>query len=173
MKYILDFDRVIFDADAYRASLESQGLAHLFTDPRACDAVSVRTHVYPDALQFLRSCEPQAVTIISVMSPHRGPHARAYQKRKLEESGVHAFVREAILMEGEKGLYVKRVYDGSPTIFIDDTLAQLYSARQHCPGVRCVQMVRPGLKKMPELSTDPNIPTISAFSELDAIFAEM
>ncbi len=169
MKYILDFDRVIFDSDAYIKTVKTRRLDSLFVDPKIWDILSVRDYLYPDALDFLRAQDRESMTVITAMSPQLGPNARAYQRRKLADSGIAEFVRDVIIMEGEKGPYVRDVYDGAETIFVDDTLSNLHSVQRSCSEVRCVQMLRIKPVRAEEVSENPDIPVVQSFSGLSAM----
>jgi hypothetical protein len=169
MKFILDFDRVIFDVESYLRDVTKAGLREQYAEPQIWNTLDARAYLYPDALEFLGSRDPRTMAIVSAMSPELGPFAREFQKQKLAHSGMTTLVQEVILMEGDKGIHVKQILDGNPTMFIDDKMHQLMSVREYCPEVQLVQMLRPRGDGRGEGETPFGIRVVTSFGELSQL----
>lgn len=170
MKYILDFDHTLYEVSRFKEDAASYKTDGTWVTPAIWDILDAKNYFYEDVFSFIQKQGKGNVTILTAMTPSLGPLAREFQKAKLEKSGIAALVGEIVFMEGEKGPFVKDLYDNTPTVFVDDTFAHLVSAKQHCPDVHAVQMVRPGLEDRGEISTSPSIPVISSLRELIEIF---
>ena len=170
MKYLLDFDRVIFDWDAYNAAVDAEGLRDLYVDPAIWDTFAPADFYYDDVLSFVTALPKEDVIIITAKSPHMGARAGVYQERKLADSGIDKYASEIIIMEGDKAPYVCP-FANQQTIFIDDKLTHLESVKNSCPAVHCLQMLRPAASLEPKniRSEHVDIPVVQNFTEVDAI----
>lgn len=170
MKYILDFDRVVFDCDAYMQAIADGNLHDLSVDPAVWDILDVKDFLFADAIAFLKKVEQVEAVIITAMSSHMGPNAEWYQRRKLAESGMGHYVSEVVIMKGDKAQYVQPfVSPGS--IFIDDKKEHVESVAKKCPGVTCFQLVRPRGSLESAITTNPAIHVVKDFAELSAIIS--
>lgn len=170
MKYLLDFDRVIFDFDAYIADVKKHGLDDIYVTPHVWDTLVVSDYLFTDALEFMKKTPKEDMVIISAMSPHLGPEAREYQKRKLAESGMENFVSKVVVMEGDKAPHAEKHYTGgNATVFIDDKLEHLESVKNHIPEIVCIQLVRPGGSLESGVSNSEKIPVVENFYEVSDI----
>lgn len=170
MKLILDFDRVIFNFDAYIADVQKHGLTDIYVTPRVWDVLKVTDYLFSDAMAFIKNIPKEDMTIISAMSPHLGPEAREYQRRKLAESGMDTYVSKIIVMEGDKAPYVEEHYvPGVVTVFIDDKVDHLWSVKNHIPEIVCIQLVRPGGSLESGISDSREIPVVEDFAGVNAI----
>ena len=174
MKYILDFDRVLFDVGSYKKILDSRGIRDLEFEPSVWDTLTVRDFLYDDVIPFLSSIARNDLIIISAMTPRYGPHVREYQKRKLIDVHLEEYVSEVVVMEGDKAPYVCKYADTFPAVFVDDKLSHLESSLKSCPSIQCVQMIRPNISPEDELvSSREDIPTIEGLVELNAIMEKL
>lgn len=172
MRYFLDFDRVIFDVDAYYKDIENRGLAQLVVHPDVWNVLDAKAYVYPDAIDFLKTHDPNTISVITAMSPQFGPHAREFQKRKVQISGVEAQVGSVIFMEGLKGSHIRDAYSSGPAVFVDDKLEQVASVHRDNPSVIVVHMVRTAPSKEIQFNTPP-FPIINSFVELDNLLSAL
>ena len=167
MKYVLDFDRVIFDVWKYQQAVQEKQLDHLSYTPEMWDTLAVTDFLYADALSFIESKDSRDVVILSAATPSYGPRAVAFQHRKLERSGLKGTVEEIIVMQGAKGEVLKEQYGNELFVFVDDKLEQLLSAQEQCANARCIQLVRAG--QQPEgtsVSRDASIPIVTDFAQV-------
>lgn len=165
MKFIFDFDRTLYDTDKQNVALENISDEGARYSPQVWEKLEPKDFLYPDTVSFLRELNSKDVIILTAWSDRLGLEAFQFQKVKVERSGVMEFVNELIVMEGEKGPFVKDLCDSEPTIFVDDSIAHLLSAKQHCPEVKVVQMVREGVGILPG---HPSVPVVSTLPEIFA-----
>ena len=170
MDFIFDFDRTLFDTAHFVNEAAPYKESGLYITPAIWDILDATTFVYSDVLSFLQKIGKEHSTILTAMTPTLGPLAREFQKAKLERSGVSAYTRQVIFMEGKKGKYVKEIFSGKPTIFVDDTLEQLQSVKAFCPEVVCIQIIRPNSEGRSEVSSSSDIPTVTSLQELETFF---
>jgi hypothetical protein len=170
MKYILDFDHTLYETARFKEDARAYDALETWATPAIWDSLDERSYFYNDTIPFLLTLNRCDVVILTAVSPELGVHARAFQEAKLKKSGIAPFVHEILFMEGDKGPYVEQLYEGTPTVFLDDTLAHLESAKAHCPGVYTVQMVRPGLEHRGPISASSAIPVLSSLEPLKELF---
>ena len=167
MNFILDFDRVLFDWDAYKAALTRSDKLDLLVEPEVWDEFSPSDFYYDDVVDFLTSVDKDRITIISAYTPSYGEHAEAYQRRKIADSRINTYAREVVVMTGNKAPFVcERTTE--VTVFVDDKLDHLQSVKAMCPSVQCLQMVRSDTLSSP-LSTSSDIPIVKNFAAVNAI----
>lgn len=172
MRYILDFDHTLFDTDALWAEAAKVGIANVST-PRTWDIFRVADFFYEDTIAFLSSKKKEDVTILTAWTPREGPEAEAYQRRKLEEAALDSYVSNIIMMEGDKSPYVESLYEGEPTIFLDDKAKHLELTKARCPDIMCVQIIRHNATKHIPRVERADIPVVHTLLELDAMIGTL
>jgi FMN phosphatase YigB (HAD superfamily) len=171
MQYIFDFDHTLYETSRFSTDAKAYKENGTLITPAIWDLYDASNYFYEDTLSFLASQKKEDVVVLSAATPAYGPEAHAFQEAKLDRSGVGEYVSQIIVMEGEKGSYIQKLYANQPTVFVDDTLSQLLSAKECCPEVRLVQMVRPGRETYGPVSDTAQIPVISSLYELYDLFA--
>jgi len=175
MKYILDFDHTLCDTGRFCDDAQPYKESGLWVTPAIWDILDASQYLYAESVSFLKELEKEDVRILTAMTASLGPEARAFQKVKLEKSGVVEFVSDIIFMEGDKGPFLEEMYDGTPTVFIDDKLDHLVSAKKHCPGMYCIQILRDGdTNRMSginhtERSAREDIPVVHSLAEASTL----
>ena len=169
MKYILDFDRVLFSWDAYAGDVKKRGLEHLLVHPDIWDVLDPDDYYYEDTLSFLGSQKKEDLEVISAITPSYGPHAGTYQKRKIERSSIHNYVAHVTVMEGNKAPYVEKIAGAGRAIFVDDKLDNLTATHELCPAILCIQLVRVGGSLESGISTSDDIPVVHDLEGVNAI----
>ncbi len=168
----LDFDRTLFDTDAFKEYLltradtreiiatDENGLARELDMRATAGALAfapgeLAPFVYPDAPEYLRAAGNEAV-IVTFGNP-------ALQKVKIE-SALAGIPRVSVLYTGDemKGPYMRERYEryGSSPLFVDDTPLQLASLAEECPKLSLYEMRRDGGKG------DGRWPVIHTLSDL-------
>ena len=169
MKYILDFDYTLYDTDLFSQTAEpfkQRDESGQWVTPRIWDILDASDFFYNDTLTFLSALHPSDVTILTAWTPSLGPESYEFQKSKVERSGIQDLVGTIVYMEGDKGPYVRDLYRNEKTVFVDDRLDHLQSAKKYCPNILVAHMIRPGRKDV--ISTDPSgsVPTIPSLAVL-------
>lgn len=173
MKFILDFDYTLYEVSRFKEAALPYKEDGMWLTPAIWDKLDATSFFYPDTLDFIQRQGKENVVILSAMTPALGPQAREFQKAKLARSGIGEFVSDVIVMEGDKGPYVKDLYTGEPTVFVDDTLLHLYSSQRHCPEVGTVQIIREDAVGRGEVSTHIDIPVVATLTELEELLSDL
>lgn len=156
MRYFLDFDKTLFNTDAFIGYLcekiNTPELAKLPQSERNDVALSayetgkitfedgeLAQFVYGDVAEFLRLAANNA-TIVTFGSP-------GLQKAKIENALSHIPRLQVVYTLGkDKGPFVKEQLgeSGSESVFVDDAVALLESVALSCPNAHIFEMRRDG-----------------------------
>jgi len=166
MKYILDFDRTLFDTSAYVATVEQAGLtlAQRIT-PDIWNQYQVRDFLYPEVLDWLQSKNKSDLHILTAISPELGPLATEFQKQKLYNGNFSELVEGITFMIGDKGTYVKEIAGNTEAVFVDDKLSHHISVKEHADAVHCALMHRSG--ELVDSTSRADIAVVHDLYELD------
>ena len=168
MKYILDFDRTLFDTDAFKAQVAKDNKTDSLLTPAIWQEYSAQDFLYDDVLQWLPRKSRESLVILTAMSPEAGPSANEFQKAKLASSGLADLVSEVIFMVGDKGKYVSDIAALQPACFIDDVLSHHQSVQKYTPHVTSLLMDRV-VEATARKPVDSNIHLVRNLAEVDAI----
>lgn len=156
MRYFLDFDKTLFDTDAFieylGKKIHTPELANLPLDERNRSVLyayearlitfedgELSPFVYGDVAEFLRLAANNA-TIVTFGSP-------GLQKAKIQSALSHIpRVHVVYTLGKDKGPFVKEQLgdSGSEAVFVDDAILPLESVALSCPGVQLFEMRRDG-----------------------------
>lgn len=168
MKYVLDFDHTLMDTDKFVKQVDADGRRDILVTPGIWNYYNARDFLYDDVLDFLMAKPKEDLVILTAMTPSLGPEACDFQKEKLENAQMDDLVSEIIFMTGDKGPYLKKLYDGSPMCFVDDSIGHHDSVQQCEPNIVSFLMQRPGVT--PVVSSENSaIHTIEHLAQVDAI----
>ena len=171
MKYILDFDRVLFDHDLLKQVMEEKKLTHLYARPELWDEINPNDFMNTDVVPFLKQLPKNDVYIVSAFTARIGPQAEPYQARKLFESGIDMFVHKIILMDGPKAPHVKNVCTGAG-VFVDDKRVYVEEVARECPQIMSIQLLRPDAERtkfdIPDVK-HASIPVVENLQQVTAI----
>lgn len=171
MTYFIDFDRTVFDADAFTlyigARVKDRDIAELAHAERssaieamikegslAFEPGELSPFVYPDAAQFLRDKE-NAVTVITYGS-------RALQEAKAR-SAFHGIPRVSVMYTDlvRKGEFLApHIHLHRDAVLADDSPAELEVLQEACPAIRLFEVRRDGM------SGDGRWPVVRTLAEL-------
>jgi FMN phosphatase YigB (HAD superfamily) len=160
-----DFDRTLFDTDAYHRAVSENGLQHLAVTPELFTKLNPAPFLFSDVHVFLKTQSRDTVYIVSAISPELGPHAGEYQREKIRATGMFEQVRDVILVIGTKAPALLELVKNHPneTIwFVDDKEENLIDARACSPWVRPLRIARNGLTP----GVDLDVPTMYQLSDL-------
>jgi FMN phosphatase YigB (HAD superfamily) len=146
MKFVLDFDRTLFDThNCYQALRDIWGESLDFT-PELWTGFNAQAYLYPDVMEWLTSKHQADLYIVTAHTPSHGPQSEEYQIEKLHRSGLHAHTHSVTIMEGLKGPTVADLATLWPSdeliVFVDDKREQCLSVKQHNPNAICCLMAR-------------------------------
>lgn len=170
MKYILDFDRTLFDTESFYRASEAAGFHPEALDVAVWQQLQVTDFIYSDALTFLKQQQPKDVVILTATSEYKyGPAVTAYQKAKVEQEPVNTLVSEVVYVDLDKGPAIQSIAahweEDEPVVFVDDLLANCLAAVEVLPGCRSFVMTRGSQLPNHPLSV---ISRVADFAELSA-----
>lgn len=172
MKYILDFDRTLFDVEALYQQLDRTNARHLAGTTDSFKTVSMADLLYPDVTDWLQQKPIEDLYILSSSSGLTGEWERDYQREKIIATGVGALVAEVIVVQGEKGgsaaEIAKRFPPSDRIVFIDDRIEQCLSVQMCVPRAQCCLMVR-NKDVIGDISQVRGIQVVHDLSTVDAI----
>ena len=159
MKYFLDFDRTLFDTQAFMVQVSDDGKTDLLSTPDIWNHYRAEAFLYHDAIHFLRDKQPSDVTIVTAVTEVSGKDAHGYQKAKVEQAPVTHHVGTFVYVVGEKGEVLRDLTSTLPPeetiIFIDDKIEQCLAVKQYVPRAHCFLLVRdPAVSGAVESVTD-------------------
>lgn len=170
MKYILDFDRTVFDTDALYKRLDEQKRSTEAGTLASLESLGdISDLVFSDAMIFFTAHNKTDLCIVSSCKGKSGNWERTYQEKKIEHSGISKFVDQVLVVESGKVAVISELVKkfSEDTVFVDDMLEHLETLNSVDKNLKLVQ-----IKRNPLASTG-NFPVISQLSELDAIIREL
>jgi hypothetical protein len=143
MKYILDFDRVLFDTDRFKAFLQDVGLGELPREETLLvkieeAGINWKEFVNQDVLKFLRENGKDCIVVSSHVSRNRkdnnsSTEGRAFfQNEKIKRAGVTDLVHEVRITGAEKQEALTELIreHGENLVFLDDEPAHVRAAEE-------------------------------------------
>lgn len=141
---ILDFDRVLFDTDAFSERLEEEGLSDIPRGEELMGAIEERgidlkEFVNQDAVSYLESTNDHTIVVTSYHSRHRGDNdedsiaAEWFQREKVMRSGLGHLVKELHVTgehKQEKMLEIKDRFKESLIVVVDDETENIVDAKE-------------------------------------------
>jgi len=146
MKYLLDFDRTLFDADALLADLKDDQVDFTNLGPEVLDGHPASNYLYQGVLPFLRSKESADVYILTALSTRYGDRILEYQKAKIEQESLISLVHDVVYVSKDKGEPAQKIaksFSETETIvFVDDLIENCIAVQTALPQAYCFLMVR-------------------------------
>jgi FMN phosphatase YigB (HAD superfamily) len=172
MRYIIDFDRTLFDFAQFVARVEADGRRTELATPKIWQYYNVSDFFYPDVLSWFESKLREELYILTAMTPSYGPEACEYQREKLARSGLVELVSDVTFMVGEKGSHAAAIANRfpphEPIVFIDDRIEHCLEVTAAVPRATCCLMVR-DRSVIGDVSTVRGMPVVHTLKEVDAM----
>jgi len=163
MKYLLDFDRTVFDMEGLYQAIEKQNPGVDLGSVTSLKGIDLESLLFPDALDFFSMVPLENIEIVSSGFGLTGQWEVEYQTKKIELSNVAKYVNQVHVVADSKISTIKRIARESDEVtYVDDHPQNVSSAVQHISGLRVVYLDRSGEHK---LMTGAR--TISLLSELN------
>jgi NAD(P)-dependent dehydrogenase (short-subunit alcohol dehydrogenase family) len=171
MKYILDFDRTLFDVDTLYEQLARCRQSHLAGTIESFAHVAIADLLFSDVPQFLSDKKPADVYILSSVSGLSGQWETDYQTAKIAASGLAEQVAAVQVVSGEKGVAAASIAAGFPSaepiVFVDDRIEHCLSVQAAVPEAHCWLIVlRPSI--IGDRKSVQGIPVVHSLSEVGA-----
>lgn len=163
MKYLLDFDRTVFDMESLYESIAQTNPQTELGTIASLDGLPLETFLFPDALQFFASHDPSDIEIISSCYGKTGQWDLDYQKEKIRLSNVADFVGQVHVVAEDKVSCIEKITGRKPAVFVDDHPEHIRQVAEALPTVTAVYIDR-----LQERSDAGNVKRIESLTELDA-----
>jgi hypothetical protein len=143
MKYLLDFDRTVFDMEGLYVALAKKNPGAKLGSIESLNGIDLENLLFPDAIDFFNSHNKEQIEIVSSGFGLTGQWEVAYQQKKIELSGVAKYVNEIHVVADSKISTIKRIARESDAItYVDDHPEHVQSALQHISGLSVVYLDR-------------------------------
>ncbi len=170
MKYILDFDRTLFDVEKLYEQLARCNQSHLAGTPESLNHISVPELLFPDVADFLQGKKLEDLFIVSSTSGVSAQWERDYQIAKISASGLDTRVAEVRVLAGDKGVEAVNIAEQfSPremVVFVDDRIEHCLSVKSALPDSHCFLLVR-NKAVIGETDVVQGIPVVHSLNEVD------
>lgn len=174
MRYILDFDRVLFDTDSFSQRLKLEGLGEMERGRQLVDMVEEKgikwsEYVFDEVFAFLSEHGDESVILSSFVSRVRGDNDATeaelefFQTEKITRSGVAKPVSKVVVLAEEKLSELGKLFQPG-AVFIDDEFKHIQAAQKI--GYRVVWK-RTKHNEMLPVSDD--IASVNSFEEFVAL----
>lgn len=170
MKYILDFDRTLFNTDELYTHFQTDGLSMTTFIPEVWDTYTAQDYLYPDVVPFLASKQASDIFILTALGDKYGDKILEYQTAKIEQEPIRSLVQEVVYVVHEKDAAAAKIakqYAPQETIvFVDDLLAHCVAVKKALPHSHCFLMQRDSTAIPVELEDLP-ITLVHTLKEVD------
>ena len=164
MKYLLDFDRTVFDMEGLYVAIHAHNPGVDLGTVQSLEGINLEPLLFPDALEFFNTHNAADIEIVSSGFGLTGQWEVEYQSKKIQLSGVAKYVETVHVVADSKISTIKRIArESDNVVYVDDHPENVMSAMQHISGIEVVLLDRTGSQK-----AIPGVKTISTLTELDA-----
>lgn len=175
MKYILDFDRTLFDADALLADFRKDQVDLTALTAATLAPYTMADYLYPDVLDFLGRKNPQDVYILTALSVKYGERILEYQTAKVEQEPLLGLIKEVVYTEKDKGEPARKITtqftQPETVVFVDDLISNCLAVKASLPRAKCFLMVRePG--EVGDICSQRGIPIVHTMAEVEAAMGD-
>lgn len=176
MKYILDFDRTLFDTDSFISQVEADGKRSILVTTEIWSHYNARDFLYKDVLDWLLSKNKSDIQILTAVTADLGDKADSFQREKLNSANLKKFVSSTTFVTGEKGQSVAEIAKQFPLeeklVFVDDRIEQCLSVKETMSEVICCLMVR-DKSLIGEVKMVNNLKVVSTLADVDVIMSSI
>ena len=169
MKYLLDFDRTLFDVEQLYVELAQCGQSQLAGTVESFAYVSIADLLFSDVAEFLADKNKSDLFILSSASGLSAQWETDYQTAKITASGLDKKVASVHVVPGDKGAEaVKIASQFAPheqIIFIDDRLENCQAVKTALPNAH-IYLLKRHLKFDSKQQTRQTIPIITSLAEV-------
>ena len=165
MKYLLDFDRTVFDMEGLYKAIDRHNPDAVLGSVESLEGIDLEGLLFPDAIEFFNTHPKEQMEIVSSGFGLTGQWEVSYQQKKIELSGVAKYVNAIHVVADSKISTIKRIArECDDVTYVDDHPENVQNAIQHIPGLSVVYLDRTGKGVQIAGAT-----SITSFAELDAI----
>jgi len=168
MKFILDFDRVIFDMDALYTEISHTNPTAKLGTIESLDGIALHKFLFPDAVDFFVQHQKETIEVVSSCFGKTGTWDLEYQREKVKRSGVAQFVHTVQVVEKDKVTVLRNVPKTERTVFVDDHPENAQAVAEALPQITVLYLDRTGENKTPANTT-----RITSLADVDAIIESL
>jgi methionine salvage enolase-phosphatase E1 len=172
MKYILDFDEVLFNTTALKEKMEELGISEVQRDISLLETIfekdpnfKMEDLVFPNALEFLKEHGKDCIVVSSASSIKSENNTnqeaqKEFQLKKIVLSGIGELVEDVRVVGAEKKEALSKIMKefGEELVFLDDQEVYIREAQEL--GIKSVWMDREGKG---HLTGPEGVPTMLEF----------
>lgn len=145
MKYLLDFDRTVFDMEGLYRAIKRHNPDAALGSIESLKGIHLEELLFPDAVEFFNTHAKEQIEIVSSGFGLTGQWEVEYQQKKIELSGVSKYVNAIHVVADSKISTIKRIAREADDItYVDDHPENVQNAIQHIPGLVVVYLDRGG-----------------------------
>lgn len=187
MKYIFDFDEVLFNTTALKEKMAEVGISESKRGPEVFEQIeafdpsfSLASLVFPGALAFLKEHGEDCIIVSSASSITAGNNTdletqRAFQVEKVSRSGVEELVSAVYIVGTTKKETLQLIksaleQEGKDMVFVDDRTTYVEEALGL--GIKSILMNRTCHIEPEGVGTYPGafeFPCVRSFAEFDEV----
>ena len=166
MKYLLDFDRTVFDMDGLYLAIAATNPDATLGTLDSLENIDLEALLFPDALEFFATHEQLQIEIVSSGFGLTAQWDVSYQTAKINRSNVAKYVSAIHVVPDSKISTIKRLTRDSETdvLYVDDHPENIKTAVSNISHLKVVYLDRSGAG-----AVIPGATTISSLTEIDAI----
>jgi len=141
MKYLLDFDRTLFDTNALVQRLTAAAVDQTQLAPKHLRGMVMKDFLFTDSVPFLQNKKSKDITILTALGTSYGDKILEFQTAKVEQEPIVSLVNEVVYVVSDKGAkaaeLVSRWPEKEVIVFIDDLLENCLSVHVAVPRAHC------------------------------------
>jgi FMN phosphatase YigB (HAD superfamily) len=165
MKYILDFDRTVFDMDALYTQIAKINPDTKLGTIESLDKIDIARFIFPDALAFVAAHQSSDIYIVSSCYGKSATWDIEYQREKIKRSKIALQVNRVYVVSTSKIAVLKSLTtDMTKAIYVDDHLGHVQAAADALPDLQTVYLDRAGATPAPA-----GIPRITSLAEINTV----
>lgn len=165
MKYILDFDRTVFDMESLYQAIAKQNPDATLGTVESLEGIDLEQFLFADALEFFVQHAAENIEIVSSGFGLTGQWELAYQTEKIRRSNVTQYVAKSHVVTDSKIAEIKQIAESAKeVVYVDDHPENIANALENIDGLQVVYIDRSGEGKV-----ITGAATISLLTELDKI----
>jgi len=146
MKYILDFDRTLFDTELLYEAFARDGIDRNILEPVIWESYQAKDYLYSDTLPFLNQHDPSDLIILSAYGTKYGPQVRQYQQGKVEQKPITDLVSQIHFVEHDKATMMQTIAAScnpdDQLVFVDDLIEHCVAVQTAIPNCQCYLIQR-------------------------------
>ncbi len=136
MKYLLDFDRTLFDMESLYEEISKVNPELKLGSLESLKNINLERFIFSDAVEFLKTHPCDSIEIVSSCFGKTKTWNLDYQKEKIARTGVQKFVKNVHVVSESKVEVIKSIVSHGTIVFVDDLVEHLDDVKNEVPNVK-------------------------------------